>query len=78
MIGLPFFESLAPKSARGQDGAAVRLAYIFLPNGIDMATFRPSGTGTGYSMPPMLTALEPHRQSFSVVTGLANTRSTSA
>jgi hypothetical protein len=48
------------------------LAYIFVPNGLDMATFRPTATGSDYTTPPMLIPLEPYRQSFSVVTGLAN------
>jgi hypothetical protein len=72
MIGLPFLESLAPKSAKAQAAAGVRLAYIFMPNGLDMATFRPTATGASYPMPPMLASLEPYRANFSVVTGLAN------
>lgn len=72
VIGLPFLESLAPRVARGQEPAGVRLAYLFVPNGLDMATFRPSATGSDYPMPPMLAPLEPYRSSFSVITGLAN------
>lgn len=72
VVGLPFLESLVPKSANGQNAAAVRLGYVFVPNGLDMATFRPSTTGADYSMPPMLASLESLRQSFSVITGLDN------
>lgn len=73
VIGLPFLASLAPRTARAQSaGAPVRHIYIFLPNGLDMATFRPTTTGANYVTPPMLLPLEPHKSDFSVITGLEN------
>jgi Protein of unknown function (DUF1552) len=72
-IGLPFLASLAPRKARAQlAGTSVRLIYIFLPNGLDMGTFRPTTTGADYVTPPMLVPLEPHKSDFSVITGLEN------
>jgi hypothetical protein len=72
-VGLPFLESLMPKAALAQSAsAAKRLLYWWIPNGVWMNTFRPTTTGTGYTMPPVLAALEPLRADFSIVTGLQN------
>ncbi|HXI60390.1 MAG TPA: DUF1552 domain-containing protein [Polyangia bacterium] len=74
VVGLPFLESMIPKAARAESsqGAAKRLLYWWIPNGVWMDSFRPTTTGTGYAMPPVLAALEPLRSDFSVVTGLQN------
>jgi hypothetical protein len=73
LFGLPFLESIVPRRARAQaTPAPVRLVYIYLPNGIDMDTFRPVTTGTGYETPPMLIGMEAVKSEFSVVTGLEN------
>ena len=72
VVGLPWLESL--KSARALAGAAapIRQIYYFVPNGFDMASFKPSATGTGYTMPPILSALEPLRDDLLIITGLEN------
>jgi len=73
LFGLPFLESALPRSARAQAQAApVRLVYIFLPNGLDMATFRPTTVGADYTLPPMFAGLEASKGDFSIVTGLEN------
>jgi hypothetical protein len=50
----------------------VRLIYFYVPNGLDMATFRPTSPGADYALPPMLASLAPLKSEFSVVTGLEN------
>jgi hypothetical protein len=73
LVGLPFLESALPRELRAQSATPpVRLVYLFVPNGLDMATFRPTATGTGYPTPPMLVPLDPLKADFSVVTGLEN------
>ena len=73
VVGLPFLESLMPKAARAQSQAAAkRLIYWWIPNGVWMDSFRPTTTGAGYTMPPVLTGLAPLQADFSVVTGLNN------
>jgi hypothetical protein len=73
LLGLPFLESLVPRAARAQAAAApVRLIYFYVPNGLDMATFRPTSPGADYTLPPMLASLAPLKGEFSVVTGLEN------
>jgi hypothetical protein len=62
-----------PRAARAQAvSSPVRLAYIYLPNGLDMATFRPTTAGTDYTLPPMLESLADLKSDFCVVTGLEN------
>jgi hypothetical protein len=75
LVALPFFESLAPREARGQAAAAPKrfLAY-FAPNGFDMEDFRPKG-GTGpLTLGPMMTSLEPLKDQLLVLSGLQNTK----
>jgi hypothetical protein len=73
LLGLPFLESLLPRSARAQaQTAPVRLVYIYLPCGLDMATFRPTTVGTDYALPPMFSGLEALKSDFTIVTGLEN------
>ena len=74
VLGLPFLESLAPRVARAQTAAALtRVIYWWMPNGFWMDSFRPTTTGTAYTMPPLFTpALDPLRTDFSIVTGLDN------
>jgi hypothetical protein len=73
LLGLPFLESALPRAARAQAAKApVRLVYIFLPNGLDMATFRPEAPGPDYALPPMLANLADIKSEFSVITGLEN------
>ncbi len=73
LLGLPLLESLLPRSVRAQSQPApVRLVYIYLPNGLDMATFRPATAGASYELSPMLQGLAEWKSDFSVVTGLEN------
>jgi hypothetical protein len=50
----------------------MRLIFVYVPNGLDMATFRPTGTGPDYVLSPMLSDLAALKDDFSVVTGLEN------
>ena len=73
LFGLPFLESALPRAARAQAATSpVRLVYIYLPNGLDMATFRPTTVGADYALPPMFTGLDALKGDFSIVTGLEN------
>jgi len=73
LLGLPLLESLESRSARAQATTGpVRLVYVYLPNGLDMATFRPTTIGHDYALSPMLMPLAALKSEFSVVTGLEN------
>jgi len=89
VIGLPFLETLTPRHALGQAGAAPKrfMAY-FSPNGFDMEDWRPIGTGTGFTFGPMMgpapaeegggPGLEPFRDHLLIISGLQNTKQETA
>jgi hypothetical protein len=73
VVSLPFLESWKPRVSHAQATApAKRLLFYYVPNGLDMATFRPTATGANYPTPPMLTKLDPFKNDFTVITGLEN------
>ncbi len=79
MVALPVLEAMLPSmtayaQATGGAGAKAfpkRLAYIYLPNGMNMNTWVPETTGADYTLSPTLEPLAPHKNDFSVITGLA-------
>lgn len=75
-IALPFFESLVPREARGQAAAVPkRFLAAFMPNGFDMADFRPkSPSGMPISLGPMMASLEPFKEHLLVLGALRNTK----
>jgi hypothetical protein len=67
---------MLPKSAMGATVAAVppgpkRLAWIYVPNGVDMSSWKPATVGAGYELTPSLKALEAYKDRFNVISGLA-------
>jgi hypothetical protein len=73
IVALPFLESIELRSAHAQaQPGPRRLLYYYVPNGIHMATFKPTTAGTAYALPPMLMPLEALKADFSVVSGLEN------
>jgi hypothetical protein len=55
LVGLPFLETLAPKHALGQSGAAPKrfLGYLY-PNGMMMEDWRPVGIGENFTLGKMM------------------------
>jgi hypothetical protein len=77
-VALPVLDAMLPTSARAATAALKaalsprRVAWIYVPNGANMADWTPTTTGTDYQLPSILEPLTAHRRDFSVVTGLAN------
>lgn len=73
MMALPWLEAMVPltASAASPKVIPVRMAFLFVPNGIDMAGWTPAQVGRGYALPPILQAMGPVRDQISVITGLA-------
>ena len=59
-------------SANTQVNTPKRLSVFYLPNGMRMDSFRPNTTGSQYKLSPILKPLAPHKERFSVITGLAH------
>ncbi|MFN9369839.1 MAG: DUF1552 domain-containing protein [Planctomycetia bacterium] len=67
-VGLPWLESLAVAGA----GSPRRLAFIYVPNGIDMPRWRPAAEGPlPADLPPILAPLDSQREKILVISGLA-------
>jgi len=75
-IALPLLEAMAPV-ARAATGAAAggaprRMAFVYLPNGMDMENWTPKGAGSLQNLPAILQPLSAHKSNFQVLSGLAH------
>jgi len=75
-IALPFFESIVPREARGQDLVAPqRFLGFFAPNGFDMEDYRAkSPSGMPLTLGPMMASLEPYKEYLLLLGSLQNTK----
>ena len=79
-MALPFLESAVPirSIAETSDGVGStagnilprRMAFIYVPNGINMADWTPKTAGPGFELPAILEPLKGFQSDFSVLTGL--------
>ena len=59
-VALPLFDALTPALARAQSKKApVRMAFVYVPNGIDMRHWNPAYEGTLAELPQTLAPLAP-------------------
>ena len=76
LIALPALDAMTPAFAKGISGAAgergLRLAFIYVPNGVTMADWTPDAGGTGFGFTRILKPLEPFRDDMLVLSGLAH------
>lgn len=72
-IALPWLETLAPTRLLGAASKTgpTRLAFVYVPNGANMADWIPSAEGATFDLPYILEPLRPVRSQFQVLTGLA-------
>jgi len=76
-VGLPALEAFRPALAAGvgkiaattASGAPLRMAYLYIPNGVNVSQWRPEGTGASYQMGPTFAPMEPHRKEFQIFSG---------
>ncbi len=57
-------------AAAVDETAPLRMAFLYVPNGMHMPDWTPSDEGSGYGLTPTLERLSQHRDSFNVLTGL--------
>ncbi len=75
-LALPMLDSMVPAlgfAATATDGAKqapLRLAFTYIPNGVNYAAWKPVGEGVGYAFSPTLKPLEKYREDLMVLTGL--------
>jgi hypothetical protein len=72
-IGLPLLEAMLPRfSLAGQDKKKPprRMAFVYVPNGINMADWTPKAEGTDFVLPSSLEPLQPLKDQLLVLSGL--------
>lgn len=80
LVALPALESLGSARVLGGASSALqtaaggaapkRMAFIYVPNGINMADWTPKDVGSQFELPPILEPLQELRSEFSVLSGL--------
>jgi hypothetical protein len=78
-IALPVLDSMLPGLARasaplsGAEGKTLprRLAFVYVPNGANMADWTPKQSGRDYELPFILEPLKQQQEQFMVLSGLA-------
>ena len=77
-VALPALESFRPLAAAATatraigttaSGAPLRMAYLYIPNGVNMEHWRPNGSGSKYKLGETFKPLESHRADFQIFTG---------
>lgn len=78
-LGLPSLESAAPltsafagallKPGGTPEGRPLRMASLYVPNGVNVARWKPAGIGENYLLSPRLEPLAPFRDAFQVISG---------
>jgi hypothetical protein len=70
-VGLPWLEAMLPKQVRASEARPPRrLAFLYVPGGVNMDQWMPEGEGAEYRPRFTLGALEPVRQDVLVLSGL--------
>lgn len=71
-VALPWLEAMGPRSAFAAEAGAPpnRLAFLYVPNGCNMADWTPSAEGTDFELPHILQPLANVRQHVNILTGL--------
>jgi hypothetical protein len=69
-MALPLLDAMTPAFAADAK-PAVRLGFIYVPNGIIMDKWRPKGEGADFEFAPTMKPLEPFRERLMVFSGLA-------
>src|SRR5271170_3250449 len=68
-VSLPLLDAMVPAFASTAP-SPVRLAFIYVPNGVLMDQWTPASDGAGFELPRILAPLAPHRDNVLVLSGL--------
>jgi Protein of unknown function (DUF1552) len=72
-IALPWLDAMRPALAASEADPPLRLAFVYIPNGVIPGDWAPKGTGTEFELSRILRPLEPFRDDLLVLSGLAHT-----
>jgi hypothetical protein len=68
-LALPLLDAMRPALA-AETKAPVRLAFSYIPNGVTVRDWKPTGEGAGFEFSRILKPLEPFREDVMVLSGL--------
>jgi hypothetical protein len=74
-MALPWLEAMGPMNSWGaatspMGTAPNRMAFLYVPNGVNMADWTPKSEGTDFELPTILEPLNPVKEKLLVLTGL--------
>ena len=74
-IALPWLEAMGPLASWAADASPMktapnRMAFLYVPNGINMADWTPTTEGTGFELMPIMEPLAAVKEDVLVLTGL--------
>lgn len=72
-VALPFLDAMAPISALAATAkpSPVRLGFVFVPNGVNMQSWRPATSGALGQLPETLASMQKISKKLNIITGLA-------
>jgi hypothetical protein len=75
-VALPMLDAMTPALSRAAtasgDGAPLRMAFAYVPNGVTIKEWTPAGVGASFDFTRILKPLEPFRENLLVLSGLAH------
>jgi hypothetical protein len=69
---LPSVSAFGQTAGNTPAGMPKRLAFVYVPNGKNMADWTPTALGRDFDLPMILEPLAAHRNDFSIISGLAH------
>ena len=74
VVGLPVLDAMAPAFASSKlpGKPPVRMAFVYVPNGIDMRNWNPSYEGPLGELPRILKPMEPYKQDITLLSSLTH------
>lgn len=82
-VGLPALESAGPlmaattgKVASTANGSPLRMAYLYIPNGVNLEHWKPKGRGSNYQLGKSMKALEELKGDMQIYSGFAHKNAT--
>jgi hypothetical protein len=70
-LALPMLDAMNPAFA-ATTKAVPRLSFLYIPNGVNPATWPPVGSGTEFKFSPALAALEPFKDKVTVLSNMSH------
>jgi hypothetical protein len=74
-IALPMLDAMVPAfpvSSKAKSKSPARMAFVYVPNGIDMRLWTPGNLGAEFECPRLLQPLLPYRSDILVISGLTH------